>query len=96
MIEEAGIELSEIYGGGKEDISGVNPLAKVAGKGPSGVKPQDDWASQTANTFRSKLQQFGVGNRAASAAPAMPSTSFRGVPPPAPTSFSSPLPPDTH
>jgi len=45
LIEEAGIELSEIYGGRKEDISGVNPLARVAGKGPSGVKPQDDWAS---------------------------------------------------
>jgi len=45
LIEEAGIELSEIYGGGKEDISGVNPLAREAGKGPNGVKPQDDWAS---------------------------------------------------
>ena len=57
------------------------------------VYPQNDGrVGQTANPFRSKLQQYGVGNRAAAAAPTMPSTSFRGVPPPVPTSFSSSLP----
>ena len=43
--------------------------------------------------LRHTAKAYGIG--AKKKPPMMPSTSFRVVPPPAPTSFSSPLPPDT-
>jgi len=97
-----GSSIFNVFSGVKQRMMGVGKKKMIEADVDMGIEltdvyPDNDGrVSHTANPFRNKLQQYGVGNRAAAAAPTMPSTSFRGAEageaPPVPTSFSSAMP----
>ena len=79
---EEGLEMSN-FGRQTDELQHLeNPLHRE-GEG-------ERWSDKLRHTAKA----YGIG--AKKKPPMMPSTSFRGVPPPAPTSFTSPLPPDTN